>query len=135
MDSNQMPNENFDRFGTLLGMHCQDEDRGKANCKLTVREDHLNRNGVVHGGVVYALADTAMGWAVLSALPEEMVCATIEIKITYFKPIAQGELACKATVIYQGRKVASIDAEIWNEERLVAKANGTFYIFKRENLG
>ena len=60
------------------------------------------------------------------------ICATIEIKIGYFKPVFEGTLVCEATVLNKGKSVASLEAVIRNGEQLVSKASGTFSIFRRK---
>ena len=80
----------------LLGIRPASMGDGRARFELTVREDHLNPNGVVHGGIVYSLADTAMGAALFSALDPGQSCTTLEIKINYLAPVTSGELAAEA---------------------------------------
>ena len=63
-------------------------------------------------------------------LENNELCATIEIKIAYFKPVREGTLTCDTKVIYKGKKFNNLESEIKNDEKLVGKATGTFSIFK-----
>ena len=54
--------------------------------------------------------------------------ATVEIKINYFRPATSGELHCKTKVIHCGKKLANLESEIWEADKLIARANGTFFI-------
>ena len=102
---------------------------GRARFELTVREDHMNPNGVVHGGIVYSLADTAMGAALFGALEPGQSCTTLEIKINYLAPVTAGALAAEATVISRTKRTGFLEARVHGDgDRLVAVATGTFYI-------
>ncbi len=119
-------------FATLIGLKLKRGETGSAESHLVIDSDHLNSAGVVHGAVLYALADTAMGAAVYSTLDAEQSCATLEIKINYFKAVhAPGEIVCRAKIVNRGRTTANIDADIFVGESLMAHANGTFAIFIR----
>ncbi|MBA7568178.1 hypothetical protein ES708_09899 [subsurface metagenome] len=90
----------------------------------------LNPHKVVHGGVLYSMADTGMGAAAYTNLGENELCATIEIKINYFKATKAGVLTCNTKVLHQGKKIVTMDSEILNDGQIVAKAIGTYSIFK-----
>lgn len=93
------------------------------------RERHFNPQGVAHGGVAYSLADTAMGGAITSLLADGFWCATLEIKFNYHVGVREGRLICDASVVHQGKRIANIDARLFQDDRLVASANGNFAIF------
>ena len=117
-------------FAELLGMSVSRDGNGKGTTKIILDpERHFNPQGVTHGGVAYALADTAMGTALYSVMEEGQFCATISITINYIAPIHQGALECRASVIKAGKRVATISADIYNDDRLVANATGNFAIF------
>lgn len=116
-------------FADLLGIKVQQRGDNQSLLTLTVEAKHFNPQGVIHGGVIYSLADTGMGAALYPSLDEGEYCATIEIKITYFRPVSTGELVCKTTVVNRGKTVANMDADIFSGDVLVAKANGNFSIF------
>jgi acyl-CoA thioesterase len=116
-------------FGLLLGLETYERGEGVSRCRLAVRPDLLNPHGVLHGGAMYALADNGMGAALYTRLQQSESCATIEIKIVYIAPVSEGVVDCKTEVIHKGKRVAILESEIRNEERLVAKALGSFAIF------
>jgi acyl-CoA thioesterase len=95
-----------------------------------VEQRLLNPHGAVHGGVLYSMADTGMGGAMYTVMEKEELCATIEIKITYFKAVRSGTLVCDTRIISRGRRVAALESEITSDGRLVAKASGTFSVFR-----
>ncbi|HEV7313429.1 PaaI family thioesterase [Sphingopyxis sp.] len=118
------------QFARALGL--QMVERGDGRCTMAIdieRERHFNPNGVAHGGVAYSLADTTMGGALMSLLGEGLVCATLEIKFNYHVGVREGPLTCEATVLHQGKRIANIDARLFQDGRLVGSANGNFAIF------
>ncbi len=120
-------------FGDWLGLEILEQRSGYSRCALTVQEMHLNPHGVVHGAVLYALADTGMGAALYPSLASGEICATIEIKISYYRPVSEGRLTSEAVTVHRGRRVAYLEASIYAHEDLVAKASGSFLIFTPRN--
>lgn len=117
-------------FARMLGF--QMIERGDGRCRMAIDIDpqrHFNPQGVAHGGVAYSLADTAMGGALFSTLDDGVWCATLEIKFNYHVGVREGLLTCDAVVLHRGKRVANIDARLFQNDRLVASANGNFAIF------
>ncbi|MFQ5576599.1 MAG: PaaI family thioesterase [Anaerolineae bacterium] len=124
------PPKGFNPFADLVGLVFTGYKKGWSQCELAVRDQIMNPNRVLHGGAIYAMADTGMGAALYAELPPGKSCSTIEIKISYFKPVTAGMLVCRTQVVHRGRRIAAVESTVFNDERLVAKASGTFYIFK-----
>ncbi len=125
-----LESKGFHPFGELLGLNFEKVDAGFSRCVVEMGEKHLNPHRTLHGGVVYSMADTGMGAALYSLLSEREACATVEIKITYLKAVFSGTLTCDTKVIHKGGCIAFMESEVRNGESLVAKATGTFTIFK-----
>lgn len=119
----------FNRFGELIGLEFTGLDEGESRCVLEADDRLFNPHGVLHGGVIYSMADTGMGAALYSLLGEDELCTTVEIKISYFKSVTSGTLVCDTSVINRTKRIAVMESEIKSESGLVAKANGTFYIY------
>ena len=124
--------EGFHPFGDLIGLVFTSYGDGLSSCELEVRGELFNPHGVVHGGVLYSMADTGMGGALYSILEENELCTTVEIKIAYFAAVSSGKLVCDTRVIERRSRIAILESEIKNEDRLVAKALGTFYIYETQ---
>ena len=116
-------------FADLIGLVVTQQRAGYSECSLALEAKHMNPHGVVHGAVVYALADTGMGAAAYPTLAPGELCATLEIKITYFKPARSGELRCITTLVNRSKTLANFDAMVYCGEVLLAKANGNYAIF------
>lgn len=126
---NEKPANITHPFADLLGLRVTANTDGICSCELEVEDRHLNPNGVVHGAVCYAMADTGMGAALSRVLAEGEICTTIEIKINYFRPVLAGSLRCDTRIVHRGRRTGALESEVFDqEERLVARATGTFMI-------
>lgn len=116
-------------FADRMGLQVDQMEVGRSQCSLTVDpERHFNPHRVVHGAVLYALADTGMGAALYPTLSETETCATVEIKINYFRAIRAGSLTCVTEMVHRGRTMANLESRVYCEGRLVAQANGNFAI-------
>lgn len=130
IDTEQMNAMVQDYFPGAVGVRFTDIKPGHTECRLAVETRHHNPGGVLHGGVPYTLADTAMAIAIVGDLEPDQHCATIEIKMTYLKAVTEGELICTANVIKKGRRIVLAEAEVRNGSEPIAKATGSFYIVK-----
>ena len=122
--------EGFNPFGDLIGLHFTECENGHSRCILEATGKLHNPQGVLHGGVAYTMADTGMGGAMYSVMENDELCASIEIKIHYFKAVTAGTLICNTKIIHRSRRIATLESEIRNGDDLVAKALGTFSVFK-----
>ncbi len=102
---------------------------GKVILRMNVNEHHLQVHGVVHGGVLAALADTAGGLASYMACPPGTRVATIEMKINYLEAVEGGSVTAEAIVVRIGRHIAVVDCDVRDgSRRLVGKALMTFFV-------
>ncbi len=114
---------------TQFGFVLTEASPGRALMHMKVDERHLQVHGVVHGGVLAALADTAGGLATYMACPRGTRVATIEMKINYLEAVEGGTIAAEAEVVRLGRHVSVVDCDIRDEKRrLVGKALMTFFV-------
>lgn len=116
-------------FADLVGLSIDKQEQGSSLCSIEVSDQLLNPHGVAHGAVVYALADTGMGAALYPSLEQGQICATIEIKINYYRPVYKGLISCETQVVNRGKTVANMESSIYCNGKLVAKANGNYSIF------
>jgi len=116
-------------FAELIGLQMDGHFYHACDCSLTITPQLLNPHGVLHGAALYALADTGMGGALMPALDEGQICATIEIKFNYYKAVRAGTLRCHTTVLSRGKRVANLESRLYLDDDLVASANGSYAIF------
>lgn len=120
-------------FAELIDLHADEAMAGSSTLTLMVAPQHLNPHEVVHGAVLYAMADTGMGLALYPTLGVGEICATIEIKMNYFKPVFKGKVVCKTELVNRGKTVANLESRLYVEQVLVAQANGNYAIFRRRH--
>lgn len=114
----------------FLGLEIEDGEPGQAEAWLDVGDDHMNPNGVVHGGVVFTLADTAMGRATMSILDEGQFCASIEVSVRFLRAVPAGRLRARVQVLHAGRRIVHLDGRVFvdGEEKPVAAVSGSFAV-------
>lgn len=115
-------------FAELLGFEVTARGDGRCITELELAPRHRNPHGIVHGAVLYALADTGMGGALTSVLDPGQLCSTVEIKIVYFRPALEGRLVCTTELVNRTRRTAALESSLRVGEKLLARAYGTFMI-------
>lgn len=114
----------------LLGMKIISAEAGIGRVGITVDERLMHPQQIVHGGVIFTLADTAMSMALLPLLPQGTPFGTVEAKINFLLPVRAGELLAEGTVVHMGRSTAVTEATVYNivdgEQRTISKVLGTF---------
>jgi uncharacterized protein (TIGR00369 family) len=112
-----------------MGFALVNATRGRVLLRMKVDARHLQVHGVVHGGVLAALADTAGGLASYMACPLGTRVATVEMKINYLEGVERGTLTADAQVVRIGRHLAVVDCDVTDDQRrLIAKALMTFFV-------
>jgi len=121
---------NVPPFNTYLGVRVERMEGGEAVALLELGPHHLNSRGVVHGGVLSALLDTALGAAVVSSIPKEWWCATTSLSVQFLEGARAGLLTASGRVLRRGRRVAFAGGEVHDAGgRLVAVAQGSWYLW------
>jgi acyl-CoA thioesterase len=117
---------------SFLDFDIRDGPDGAVVAFLEVDDRHLNPNGIVHGGVVFTLADTAMGRATLAVLGDGQICASIEVSVRYLRPIPGGRLVATASVLRAGRRIVHLECGITvdGDDRPVAVLQGSFAVLE-----
>ncbi|MFZ5556405.1 MAG: PaaI family thioesterase [Pseudomonadota bacterium] len=115
-----------DPFVRSLGIRCVDAGHGWAAVEVTVGPQHLNFNGTCHGGVLFALADTAFG---LASNSHGSLSAGIDTHMTFSLAVQAGEtLQAHAVEVSRSRKLGVYRVDVCRGEDLVAAFTGTVYV-------
>jgi len=115
-------------FPRLLNMRFIGVTDGTASFEMAISTDHYNPNGVVHGGAITSLADSAMGFAVFSTLAPGENFTTAEIHVNFLKAatVETGTLRSTGRVVQRGRQIAVAQAEVIdNQGQVIATASST----------
>jgi len=118
-------------FAELVGFTLRIGRRGSGTsaAAVEVRPGLLNPNGVVHGGALFTMADSAMGAALHTTLAPGEYCATVEIKIHFLQPVTKGRIRCATRLVHRGSRIAVLESHLSAGRLQVAQALGTFAIF------
>jgi len=82
--------------------------------------------GVVHGGALASLADTAATFAALTVLPDGMDLVTIEFKINFLSAVRAGRAIARAHVVRAGRRVSIAHVDVYDSRGNDLAATGVF---------
>jgi uncharacterized protein (TIGR00369 family) len=107
---------------------------GDVTFRCTPDESAYNPIGLVHGGLVCTLLDSVTGCAVQSTLPAGVGYTSIEIKVSYLRPVHadSGELRARGWITKPGRRAAFAEGDVRGSDgRLVATASSTCLILNR----
>lgn len=107
---------------------------GTATWEYDVKREHFNPNGVLHGGVVMALLDTAMGHAVAGLVAQDGAFnSAAQMSVQFLEPIRAGKVTARAEVRKCGKRLAVVEAEATDDNGMVlAVATATHAILKRK---
>lgn len=116
----------------LLGVEGFEIDGdGEVTASLELGEEHRNPSGLVHGGVIFSLIDSAIAAAVLHTLEDDEWMATQSSTIDFLRP-AKGKITARARVDRRGRMTAYAAGEAMNEEGRVVAKTSAIWAIRRE---
>ena len=116
-------------YRELTGYTVETTGEGTARARLVVTEDHQNRGGIMHGGAIATVCDSAMGHAVSTKVEQGMRTATGTMTVTYLASVRPGDaIGVEASVIKAGRTTIVVEADVTRESdgKPVARAMATF---------
>lgn len=122
--------------GLLLGIQTTTIDPGRAVFSLDTGEHLYNPFGGVHGGVLATLLDSALGCAVHSTLPAGVTSTTVDLTVTYLRPATgdTGRLTCVAEVVHSGRKIATSQGRVVDDEGKIYATGATTCLLLRRPI-
>jgi uncharacterized protein (TIGR00369 family) len=98
----------------------------RATVHLDLSDRHLQLFGIVHGGVLATLIDTATFWSVFMRLPEDAGLVNIDLKLNYLKPVIEGTLKAEGSAIRSGKTISYAEARVFDADgELVAHGTST----------
>ena len=120
-------------FADFMGMKVTLVTPDKVTAELLVTEQLSNRNGVLHGGALMALADNLGGTAAVANLPEGAITSTIESKTNFFAGIPLGDTArAECTPLHRGRSTTVWQTRVTRGDgKLAALVTQTQLVMKK----
>jgi uncharacterized protein (TIGR00369 family) len=117
----------------LIGMEMAAVYSGRVVIELEAGKRHASPLGTVHGGILCAIADAAMGLAYATTLKEAETFATVELKINFLRPVWKGRLRAEGKVVSSGRNLGLVECDVTDQDqRLVARALSTCMTLRGE---
>jgi len=126
---------NTSPFPSHLRMKLDTISLDQATVKLETAQCHLQPFGIVHGGVMATLIDTATFWSVFLRLPEDAGLVNIDLKLNYLKSIASGIMTAKGRCIRAGRSINYAEASVEDKEgNLIAHGTSTLMVLPGKGI-
>ena len=123
-------------FHTWAGMEVVEATAGEVTVAMDVLDRHVNLQGLVHGGMLAILADTACGLSIRSAMEPGRLHITTDLDIHYLAPAKPGRLLGRGKAIKVGRTLAFAEASVEDAEgKLLARAQSRFSVSGTESMG
>jgi len=105
-----------------LGLVLDEADASRVVIRLDWAPHLCTSGGVMHGGVLMSLADTAGALVTFLGLPEGKTTATITSTSHMFRPVSGGMVRAVAVPVHRGRTTVTAETSIFDaEDRLVAQ--------------
>ena len=110
-----------------LGFRLIEVGPGTATMELMANtEIHANPMGTIHGGVLCDIADAAIGTAHATTLKEDESFTSIDLQISFFRPVWNGRIRAAAKPVNVGRQISRYVCEILrDDDKLVAQVSST----------
>ena len=102
-----------------------------AKLELKINDKILNGHGIVHGGIIFTLADNA---AAAATFTKGRLCVTLNSTINFIRPVVGKKMMAQADAVFTGRTTGVYDVSITNDQDILcAKASFTMY-FLSDNI-
>jgi uncharacterized protein (TIGR00369 family) len=101
-------------YPQLIGMMITALEFDSCCIELDLAERHLQPFGIVHGGVIATLIDTATFWAAFMRLPEDAGLVNVDLKLNYLKAVASGHLRAEGRCLRAGRQISYAEASVFD---------------------
>jgi uncharacterized protein (TIGR00369 family) len=112
----------------LLGLEFVAAERGAATFALEAREELTRMGGILHGGAVVSLMDTAAACAVHTLLEPGGRTVTVDLTVHFLSPASSGRVEARAMVLRKGRRVIILNVEARDgDNTLIATSTMTYY--------
>lgn len=114
-------------YAHLLGIELDEVSKGTATLGFEVRKELTQNHGVVHGGAIASLVDSATAFAIISLLAPREKVTTADLTISYLRPLTEGRVTAVAKVVRAGRRLFVVSADVTGSDgKLAATALSTY---------
>ncbi|MGA6926505.1 MAG: PaaI family thioesterase [Desulfosarcina sp.] len=107
----------------------------RADVVIELAECHLQPYGIVHGGVIATVIDTATFWSAFLRLLENDGLVNVDLKLNYLQPVVTGRLIARGFCMRPGRTISYSEAKVFDENQtLIAHGTSTLMVLKNKSL-
>jgi uncharacterized protein (TIGR00369 family) len=122
-------------YPNLIGMRIAALALDSCRIELELAERHMQPFGIVHGGVLATLIDTATFWAGFMRLPEDAGLVNVDLKLNYLKAVTRGYLRAEGRCLRAGKQLSYTEASVLDENgELVAHGTSTLMALPGKGL-
>jgi len=115
------------------GLRLVTAEPGQTRVEMKATEGMTNYQGICHGGYLALLADSAMGSALATVLPEGERHMSFDLKLSFMRPVQIGQIVvASGVVIHHGRRTAVTECRLEVGDDLVGTASGSFIVYLPE---
>jgi len=116
-------------YNALIGLKMAEWREGFARMEIEIQEHHMNRQGIVHGGILATMIDSAAGYAgaFSTELPFGLPRATLSMSVNYIESAAEGRLICTGRRTGGGKRTFTATAEVHDDKGALLATGQTVY--------
>ncbi len=116
-------------FYRWAGIELVEASPGHAEVALEAGPEHVNLQGLIHGGMLATLADTAMGLAVRTVLGSGRRHVTVQLSMEFLAPGKQGRIVARGRTVKVGRQLGFAEADVVDGRgQVLARARSTLSV-------
>ncbi|MFC1476297.1 PaaI family thioesterase [Candidatus Zixiibacteriota bacterium] len=104
-------------YPNYLGMKIKTMQPGHVILSFRVTENLKQYQGLLHGGAMASIADTAATFAALTIIPEELDLITVEMKGNFLASVDKGTVTAEADVLHLGQRTSVIECSLFGRNR------------------
>ena len=121
-------------FYRHMGLEVTGLGPGWATIEMPVGRHLWNAGGILHGGAITSIADSACGVALATLLDKDRERPiTIELKVNFCSPVKEGLLRARGQVVQKGKRIAIYEVDVTGKDgELVAKGISTYLVQARD---
>ena len=123
------------KFAQLLGLHFEEIRLNYARMRLPFRPEVTQPAGVMHGGAIASLIDTAVVGAIFSALDEPRMIVTVDLHIHYISALKDEDAIAQAWVRHRARSTVFLGVEVRSSSNtLIAHGELCYRVLARKRM-
>ena len=116
-------------FHQWAGLELVSVGDGTAELLMVLQPHHFNPQGIVHGGIITAVADSAIGLALRSRLPAGLTHRTAQLNVHFLAKGEGNHLVGRGRAVHTGQRMGYGECDVLDGDgRLLARASATFIV-------